>query len=243
MMKKSLVMSLVSVVVLVSQVNADNQVVWNTSKGSFQDDISIGAQLGGIAGVGLGLNVKYKIDDQFGVRAGFDMFSVSDVDVEDEEVDYKFDAKIQDFSMLIDWHPWCGSFRTSAGLIINSSELDGVLTPSSNLDFEIQGQKFYAKDIGSIDTLADFDPVAPYIGIGGDTSFAKDKGWGFTYDLGVIFQGAAKVNYTPHYTDLAPEYIKKDLNKQLEIEKKSLQDELDQYEILPYVSIGFNYKF
>ncbi len=230
-MKKNILVSVILSTVLVSNASAEAK------------NISIGASLGGISAIGIGANVKYKIDQKFGVRAGFDLFSVSDVDIEDEELDYEFDAKIQDFTFLLDWHPWGGSFRTSAGIIINNSELDGKLTPSSNLDFEIQGYKFEAKDVGSIDTFADFDPVAPYIGIGGDTSFAKDKGFGFTYDIGIIFQGSAKIDYTPHYTVAAPQTLKDNLNERLEKEKKSLQDELDKYEILPYIAIGFNYKF
>jgi len=202
--------------------------------------LAVGAQVGVF---GVGLNIKDKMSDTIGVRAGFDMFSISGMDLGDDKVDYDVDASIQNYSLLVDWHPWKGSFRTSAGLVLNNSKIDGVITPSKNLDFEIQGHKFEAKDVGSIDTLVDFDSIAPYIGIGGDTSFNKKQGFGFTYDLGIIFQGSAKIGYTPHFTDSAPQAIKDDLTERLEVEKKSLQDDLDNYKILPYVSIGFNYKF
>jgi hypothetical protein len=237
-------------------------------------NISLGANIGGLAGIGIGANVKYKVDDRFAVRAGFDIFSVSDVEIEDEDVTYNFDAKVQDLNLLIDWHPWEGSFRTSAGILVNSSDLDGDITPTvangKNIEFTFNGTKYSysADEVGSIHTVADFDPIAPYVGIGWDTSFDKDKGWGFTFDLGVAFTGSMKADYSIKYGEAldidkatagipdGPEKdakiaeikreqkkIEDELSKELDKEMVTLQDELDKYKILPFVSIGFNYKF
>lgn len=268
-MNKSILVSAILSTVLVSSLSAK----WGNLYES--QNISVGAQLGGVAGIGIGANVKYKIDDQFGVRVGFDMFSVSDVEIEDEEVTYNFDATVQDIHLLMDWHPWKGSFRTSGGLIINNSELDGELTPTAasgqeiTFDFEGRDPLIYKLDeLGSVSTIADFDPVAPYIGIGWDTSFGKDKGWGFTFDLGVIFQGSMQTDYRINFgnsLDIAKETagmaegpakdqliadittkrneITNELGKEIDKEMITLQEELDKYEILPYVSVGFNYKF
>jgi len=215
------------------------------------DNISVGSQVGIF---GLGANVKYKINEQFGVKAGFDMFSVSDYEVEDEETytKYNFDLKLQDFMIIGDYHPWKGSFKTSAGIIVNSSSLDGEVTPSLSQEFKFQDRTYSTDDIAKVNTKADFDPVAPYVGIGWDTSFNKEKGFGFTFDIGVIFQGSAQIDYNVDYKELinptpeeelARDIIINDINKDLEKEKISLQKELDKYELLPYISIGFNYKF
>ena len=267
-MHKSVLASAILSTVLVSNLSAK----WDILNES--QNISIGAQLGGIAGIGLGANAKYKIDDQFGARVGFDMFSVNDIEIEDKEVTYNFDASVQDVHMLIDWHPWEGSFRTSAGLIINNSELDGDITPTATQNQEIKftfdGKEYNYKldELGSINTVADFDPVSPYVGIGWDTSFDKDKGFGFTFDLGVAFTGSMKTSYNLKFGEALDidkqtanipdgtakeakiseikqkqQEIKDELEKHLDKEMVTLQDELDKYEILPYVSIGFNYKF
>ncbi len=185
------------------------------------------------------------------------MISINDYEVEDDEVKYNFDLKLQDFMVVGDYHPWKGSFKTTAGVIVNSSSLDGEITPSKSQEFEFQGHTYSTDDIAKIESKVDFDPVAPYIGIGWDTSFNKDKGFGFTFDIGVIYQGAAQVDYSVHYQELektgnptidqaaeaARQVLIQDINKDLEEEKVSLQEELDKYEWLPYVSIGFNYKF
>jgi hypothetical protein len=218
------------------------------------ENVSVGAQAGIF---GIGANAKYKINDQVGVRAGFDMISIDDYEVEDDEVKYNFDLKLQDFMVVGDYHPWKGSFKTTAGVIVNSSSLDGEITPAQSQEFEFQGHTYSTNDIAKINTKVDFDPVAPYFGIGWDTSFDKDKGFGFTFDIGVIYQGAAEVDYSVHYKELtktgnatvdqaaeaARETLIQNINKDLEEEKVSLQEELDKYEWLPYISIGVNYKF
>jgi hypothetical protein len=221
-----------------------------------EEDISVGAQVGIF---GIGANAKYKINDQFGVRASFDMFSVNDYEIEDDETNtkYNFDLKLQDIMITGDYHPWKGAFKTSAGLIVNSSALDGEITPATSQEFEFQGHTYSTDDIAKVNAKVDFDPVAPYVGIGWDTSFNKLKGFGFTFDIGVIYQGSAQVDYTVNYKELektgnatvdqAAEDIRDELiqniNQDLEKEKVSLQEELDKYELLPYISIGFNYKF
>jgi outer membrane protein W len=241
------------------------------SAASHAENISVGANVGLF---GIGGNIKYKTNNQMGVRVGFDMFKVNDVEIEDDEVKYIFDAKVQDITLLADWHPWKGSFRTSMGLLINNSELDGDITPNSKvgdtIEFDFNGKHYEYKtnELGSIHTTADFDPVAPYVGIGWDTSFNKDKGFGFTFDLGIAFQGSMNTDYSLKFGDSLDidketadmpdgpvkeaaiarikskqKEIKDELETELDKEMKTLQDELDKYEIMPYISIGFNYKF
>jgi hypothetical protein len=235
---------LLSSVLLVSMAQADFKEFQNQG-------LAVGAQVGIF---GFGLNIKDKMNDTIGVRAGFDMLSINDYEVTDDKTNtkYNFDLKLQDFMLVGDYHPWKGSFRTTAGVIMNKSSLDGEVTPNLAQEFEFQGTTYSTDDIAKVNTKADFDPIAPYVGIGWDTSFAKKKGFGFTFDIGVIFQGSAKVDYSVDYKELVNptatetairEKLISDINKDLEKEKVSLQDDLDKYEILPYMSIGFNYKF
>lgn len=235
------------------------------------NNVSIGAQVGIF---GIGLNAKYKIDNKIGIRAGFDTYTINDFEVEDDEVTYNFDVKLRDITVLADWHPWMGSFRTSTGLIINSSNVNGDITAASKsgeeINFEFNGKHYNYKlnELGSINTTADFNPVAPYVGIGWDTSFKKDKGFGFTFDLGIAFQDVIETDYSLRFGDALDinketanipdgptkeakiveikakqKEIKDELKTELDKEMKTLQDELDKYKIMPYIAIGFNYKF
>ncbi len=211
---------------------------------------------------GFGANAKVKLNNTFGVRAGFEMAKADDIEVEADELSYNFDLELRNMMFLADFHPWQGSFRTSAGVMVNNSNIDGRISPNKNSEFA--GKEFtfndvtYSiNDIGYVDTKVDFDPVAPYIGIGWDTSFNKIKGFGFTFDVGVLFQGSARVEYDVTYAELKKtgnatidkvaedkrNQLIKQLNSDLKEEKKILDDELEKYEILPYISIGINYKF
>ncbi len=240
---------------------------------------SIGAQVGIF---GIGGTVKSKISDTLALKAGFDTFKLNDYEVEDDTTKYNFDLKLQDFTLVGDYHPWAGSFKLSGGMIINNSVLDGDITPNTRdndrieFDFNNKHYSYAVSELGSIQTKVDFDPVAPYVGFGWDTSFDKLEGFGFTFDLGVAYQGAAQATYKLKYgaaldTDkrIAEETkdlpdgpqktamikqitnevnnrkkeIEDSIKKDLDSEMLSLQEELDKYKWMPYIAIGFNYKF
>lgn len=183
------------------------------------ENTSIGVKFGTF---GIGADVKYKFNEQLAARAGFDMYSINDIKIEDEEVTYNFDVKLRDMYALADWHPWKGSFRTSTGLFINSSNVDGTITPSiaagEKIEFDFNGKhyEYNTEELGSISTIADFDPVAPYLGFGWDTSFGKEKGWGFTFDVGVVFQGSMSTSYSLNFGDAL------DIDKEIEKETAHL---------------------
>ncbi|OQX73561.1 MAG: hypothetical protein B6D59_05255 [Campylobacteraceae bacterium 4484_4] len=219
-----------------------------------KENISVGVDAGIL---GFGASVKAKISQSVGVRAGFQYFHKDDIEIEDDGVDYNFDVTLNGVYGYADWHPWRGSFKVTGGLLYNNSDVKGLITPATSTTFVFQGHTYSTDDIAKVHTLVDFDPIAPYIGIGWDTSFNKKKGFGFTFDLGVAYQGSAKVSYTVDYKELektgnpavdqaaeqARQELIREINADLEAEKVSLQEELDKYEFLPYIAIGMNYKF
>ena len=244
--------------------------------GSAQADVVYdGTSVGAQAGIfGLGLNLKGKFSDTIGVKVGFDQFTYNDITIEDDEVKYNFDVDTKDMLATLEYHPWMSSFKVSGGVLINNSVLDGDITPNTKgvdrLVFDFNGNHYdYAlSELGSIHTKVDFDPVAPYAGFGWDTSFNKKEGFGFTFDVGIAYQGSAKSSYSLKYgealdidkqTANIPDSPAKDaqialikqrqkeietaLKKDLDAEMLSLQQELDKYEWMPYISIGVNYKF
>ncbi len=231
---------------------------------------------------GIGADVKGKISDNLGIRASFDTFSINDYEVEDDTTKYNFDLKLEDWMLVGDYHPWEGSFKLSAGMIVNNSVLDGDITPNLRgqdkieFDFNNKHYAYSVDELGSIQTKVDFDPIAPYVGLGWDTSFDKKSGFGFTFNLGVAYQGAAQATYKLKYgaaldidkriaeetagipdgpqkdakiklikqeVETRRQQIENEIKADLDNEMLSLQDELDKYEWIPYVSIGFNYKF
>jgi hypothetical protein len=250
-MKKIILSSLASTL-FVSSIYGSNGIEYQNS--------SVG---GVISTGGLGLSLKGKFTNSFALRAGFDKFKQDDIDIDvtddsGSEVNYNLDVDLQDFYLLGDYHPWQSSFKLVGGLIVNGSTFDGVITPNdkSNVTYTFNNHTYTLNDIGKVNTSVDWDPIAPYIGIGWDTSFAKDSGWGFIFDAGVAFQGSANTDYevvfgkslkdNPDDSEIekiAKAESRKQIKSDLDIEMKKLQDDLDDYELLPYISIGVNYKF
>ena len=243
-MKKILAGTLLATCMITSQVQADE---------------TRGFSLGGQTGLyGLGAHLSGKFSDTLGVKVGFDQFTYNDIEIEDDEVTYDFDVSTKDILATVDWHPFAGSFAMRAGVIVNDSNLKGTITPNIETQkFVFNDEEYSTDDIAKVDTKVDFDPIAPYVGLSWDTSWAKNSGFGFTFDFGVIHQGSATVDYSVGYKELQStdnavadavasqtraELIK-GIDENLAIEKKSLQKDLDDYEYLPYIAIGVNYKF
>ncbi len=211
-----------------------------------QAEETTGFSLGGQVGLyGLGAHFSGKFSDKLAVKVGFDQFTYNDIEIEDDQVTYNFDVETKDILATLDWHPFASSFAFRAGVIVNDSNLKGDVKPNvATQKFTFNGVEYSTDDIAKVDTTVDFDPIAPYLGISWDTSWAKKSGFGFTFDLGVIHQGSATVDYSVDYKDaLTKSLIAPSLERNLEIEKQSLQAELDDYEFLPYIAIGVNYKF
>ena len=75
--------------------------------------------------------------------------------------------------------------------------------------------------------------------MGWGNALGEDKRWGFVFDLGVVFQGSPDADLTatgPLASD--PTFL-----AELAKEEQQLQDEVDDYEYYPVVSIGVTYKF
>ena len=203
------------------------------------NDTSIGADIG-TTGIGItGVKKLKGYEDKWGVRVGYHQYSKS-FNTTDNQADYDFDLELQDFQLMADYHPWNTSFKVTFGALYNGIELDGKITPKGGT-ITIDGTPYTATELGGVKTKVEFaNNIAPYIGIGWDTSFYKPKNsWGFTFNLGVAYSGSAKVSYSADYGAVLKDVI----DEKLEVEKKSLQDDLDKYKYIPYISIGANYKF
>ena len=206
------------------------------------ENISLGVDVGTS---GIGLTVVKQMDSypNWALRAGVHKYSIN-YTTTDNKADYDFDLNLLDVQLMADYHPWMGSFKITLGALYNGTDLRGTISPRGNT-FIFNDITYSTSQVGSVKTSVDFDnPVAPYIGIGWDTSFNKPNNtWGFTFNLGVAYSGSAKVTYTPTFDSSVPDTTKQEIINNLEVEKRSLQNDLDKYEYLPFISIGFNYKF
>lgn len=200
-------------------------------------DVGVSADVG-TTGFGLhaSLPLQTNLNARIGVNAASYNYSGSTSDA-----DYDLKLKLNTYDALLDWFPAANGFRVSGGLVYNNNRIDTVAKPKSGASYTFNGNTYTAAQAGKINGSFDFRKTAPYLGIGWGNAVAQDKGWGFSSDLGVLFQGtpnstltnsgcSAPVNCAQLAADVAAEKIK-------------LDDKISNFKFYPVVRFGVTYKF
>jgi hypothetical protein len=184
--------------------------------------------LGGDLTAGITSNVNARV----GINAGSLSFQGSPQDVE-----YDVDLDFLSFPALVDWHVFDDSFRISAGVLINQNEIGLLAMPTSSVD--IGGIEYTPAEIGTLSGGVDFDPVAPYIGIGWGNALDPDRKWGFTCDFGVAYTSSPNVALTASGTAASDPTFQDALAREV----NDIEDKLSNFKFYPVISVGLFYRF
>jgi hypothetical protein len=193
----------------------------------------------GTTGVGLHLVMPYNDNVQF--RAGFNGYSHSTTESTDDAT-YDISAKLRTFDALVDYFPSAGAFRVTGGLIYNGNKVDLTARPNGGATYTFNGKPYSVSAVGDIHGEMDFNKVAPYLGVGFGNTVEKKKGWGFTADLGVMFQGSPNVNLTSSDCT-AGTTLCSQLATDLAAENAELREKAKDFQYYPVVRVGLSYKF
>ena len=178
---------------------------------------------------GLGLGYAKSVSQDWAVRGQYNALPKTSFsgDVGDfgSGSSLTIDINWSSVQLLGDWYPSDGGFRVSGGVVFNSNKITlagtgtvGTNTAPSAVNAEIKMS----------------DSLAPYAGIGYSTRPKDAKGFGFTYDLGVMFQNPkATLAATGGGVTAA----------QIEEQRVKVQDAIDKLKIMPAFSIGVSYSF
>ncbi len=198
-------------------------------------NFALGAQ-GGTPG--LGLNATLGISKKVNARGVINLFQYN-FDENEGGIDYELDLDLNSFGALIDWHPVGGSFRISGGVFANGNEISGPGRGTPGTTVEFGDLVFNADEIGTVSTKIDFDSVAPYLGVGWGNAVGDGR-WAFTIDIGVYFQGNPDVLIVTSEVDpgIAAQVAAEITNAEAELE-----DEIENLDLYPYLSLGFAFKF
>lgn len=189
--------------------------------------------VGGTEGAGIALG--YRINDNFTLRGEFTKWSLSDTQTIDD-VDYDVDLDLGSVGAYVDWHPFAGSFRISAGFAKNLNELRVKNASTETADI---GDVSVTVNPGELRGKATFDS-APYLGIGWGN--AAPKGWGFRFDLGAWFLGKPDVSLSAsqrvrNIIDAVPGT---DANTEIRKEEQKAKNDIGDV-VYPNVSIAVSY--
>ena len=202
--------------------------------------------------LGLGANAEFDLSESFSVRA---MFSQLGLDYEETESgnEYTGDLDLQSIGLLADWRPLPGGLRVTGGVFLNNNEVGASARTASAGDRLDIGGTDYSN--ASIDMLLDFEPIAPYFGVGWSSGYGR-PGLGFAVDAGLLYQQAPRVSGSGTAGDCSfrvsdggtatvtgtcadPD----DLMTDLEMEHSDLADELEDFTWYPVLSLGISYRF
>jgi hypothetical protein len=210
----------------------------------------LGAQVAVSASAGtLGIGAEVTIPlapQRLSARLGIHGFTYSERR-EASEIDYDADADLRTGTAFLDWHPGGGSFRLTGGAVWNGNRIDGRSRPSASGTYDIGGVQVPVSVVERLDARANFDPVAPYAGIGWGNPAASGRRAGLSLDLGVMFQGKADVRLTPEIPAGSPINSVPGARAALDIllrrEEQDLEDEAADYDLYPVVSLGVWFRF
>ena len=186
-----------------------------------------------ISTLGAGLEVAKGLTPNFGLRAGFNYFSYG-YEATESDVSYDLELELKSFAVFADWHPFKGAFRLSGGFLINGNGLSGNAKPTSPV--EIGGTDY---DLDSVNLEISYKTLAPYFGLGWDTTFGDEDNWGFVFDLGLIYSGSAEAALTAKGLGTNAALYEENRKK----EQDELQNDLDSLKWWPVISAGLVYQF
>ncbi|HKQ25030.1 MAG TPA: hypothetical protein VJT81_11375 [Burkholderiales bacterium] len=189
--------------------------------------------------LGAGLDVSKGISESLGLRLQANALSY-DKDFTESDVDYHADVELKSAGLLLDWHPFSGVFRISAGAFWNGNEAIATGRPTGGT-YVINGTPYPAAQVGSLNGQIDFESVAPYIGIGFASAPKAGRGMTFSFDLGVLYQGEPNVALTAVCGVPGPTCTQ--LQNDVAAEQAALQEDLSDQKFYPVVSFGIGYRF
>ena len=203
--------------------------------------ISINSYAGTALGVGgstLGYQValSQSLSENVNLKLAYHTASKS-FDGETDGVNYDYDFDFESTGILIDWHVFGGGFRLTTGALINDNEIDAQ-SDISGLTIEVGDTIFTSAEVGQLEGDISFDSYAPYLGLGWGRSISD--GFSFVFDLGVVFQGEPTVNLQTVGGTLSNNPL---LLDEVEREEQELQEDANDFDIYPVVSLGLFYNF
>ena len=176
--------------------------------------------------LGIGIEYAVKVNEKLDLRLGVNKYDYSASGIE-SGVNYDIDLNLQTIAAIADYHAFDNGFVLSAGLMYNDNNLDF----NANSGTHTVGDTSYTTAIKGEVT---FNKIAPYVGLG-YSNVTKSAGWGFSTELGALYQGKAKVDLTTTGGGVTTADIEKEENQ--------LEDELSGYKWYPVLSVAVSYKF
>jgi len=197
-----------------------------------------------IGTTGVGLDFTYGLNSKLNLRASGNYFTYSyddfDLDDEDEvsttaEDEVEATLDLLTLGAFLDWHPWGGSFRLSAGAFYNGNELTLDAVPGDLIEI---GENEYA--VQAFNGAVTFDSFAPYLGLGFGNAADTTSRWHFSLDIGVLYTGSPEVDISATASNPT---LQERLNADIAVETADLEEDVEPFVVYPVIAVGVSYSF
>ena len=196
--------------------------------GAAADGFGLGVKAGTL---GFGVEGTFGLSESVNLRAGVNSYSVTG---DETASDIRYDGKLElrTLALLLDWHPFAGTFRLTAGLMKNDNALRLTATPTASQT--IGGTPYTPAQIGTLSGDVTFKSTAPYAGIGWGNAARRGR-FGGVFEIGAMFQGKPKVSLRASGGLVS----QADLNSEAQL----AEADLDDFKIYPVISFGLSFRF
>lgn len=184
--------------------------------------------------LGAGGELNYAFNSKFTLGLGFNKFSRT-LTQSASDIDYDMSLKLQTISLLGSYHPFDGVFRLTGGVVNNGNKF--TMTAQQNTKYDIGTKSYTAADVGTLTGAIKFNSLAPYLGLGWGKS--AGAGFGVTMDVGVLFQGAPKVEMNTSGVLANNAAFLADLRN----EESKAESDIKDFTMYPVISLGVDYRF
>lgn len=186
---------------------------------------------------GAGLQAQFAVNDYIVLRGSYDVLQWEADDAYDG-IDYEADIDFQSPGAFVDLHPFKNPFFVSAGAYFGDRGVDLNATPTENVN--IGGATFTPEQVGRLTGRIELESTAPFLGLGFDNTFTHDGHWGFRLLAGAAFGDAPQVDLNSTGGSLSDEPL---FQERVEQEEQDVQQDADNYKVLPVIQMGLNYRF
>lgn len=196
-----------------------------------------GLAVAGRAGtLGIGAEVTKGFTETINGRFGLNNYTFDKSGAQDG-VNYDIDLELENMGAFVDWHPFRGSFRTTAGIVHNGN--GATLKAQSASSYEVGSTTYTGAEVGELRGDLGFDSMSPYVGVGWGNAVDNKGRWTFGVDVGALFQGSAELQLSANGTLAADTTFQSNL----ETERQRAQDDLGELEVYPVIQAGLGYRF
>lgn len=186
--------------------------------------------------LGIGVEYTYELTDRIALRGGLNGSSLGFND-ERSGIAYDFNWVWDSLTVTFDFHPLKSAFRVSGGFLRNDNRLDAVSTPAG--DIQVGNTTYTPAEVGTLSGRISFARTSPFVGVGWDWSRKRRRHFGMSLDLGVLDQGSPRVSLEGSGTLLGDPAFESDIAA----ERADLANSLSDFDTLPYLNVGFVFRF